>query len=184
MRALIAIALACFVGPVSSEPRQRPEGPKVESEKQAERPANARRVPEASERLALCASASVPPVEAKPPEPKREHGGEEGAEFLSFVGLRLKITDMLLVVFTFLLWVSTHRLWKEAVAASGTAKISADTAKAHADAIMSAERAWLSLRFLKPGLKKSGIQLAVVEVSVKDTGRIRFPSTSLAPIIS
>jgi hypothetical protein len=43
-----------------------------------------------------------------------EHGGDEASEYWTLLGRKLKITDTLLVLFTFTLWWSTNGLVKEA----------------------------------------------------------------------
>jgi hypothetical protein len=69
-----------------------------------------------------------------------DHAQEEGREFFTVLGVKWKITDVLLVLFTGLLALytallkgSTDKLWNEARAASVTAEKAANAAKESAD---------------------------------------------------
>jgi hypothetical protein len=154
MRGLIAIALACCLNVAASEPLQPQRGPQVEAKKQPESPADSKQQSKADQGASQPNLARVGPIQAAPPKPECEHGCEEGTEFWpSLFGYRLKITDTLLVLFTFLLWVSTRNLWTETKAAGRIAKTSADAAKTSSDALMLSERAYLTITFEMPGVR-------------------------------
>lgn len=94
---------------------------------------------------------------------------KEGTEFWPpFAGYRFKITDSLLVLFTFilaiftgLLWRSTKKLWKEAIKASGIAQQSANAATKAADA---AERTVNTMKDIAERQLRAYVSVATAEI--------------------
>lgn len=177
MRILFALALIVWIGFAYSDvPIQTP---RIKTEQKAAQPpedhGNAKQLP---------ATAVVKPpsnAKTKNPEANARHSGEEGTEFWpQFHGVRIKITDSLLVLFTFilaiftgLLWNSTHNLWAETKAAGKTTEKAANAANTSAKATMLAERAYVKMSHVSPGVRwiEGNKELFEIEVEVKNHGR-------------
>lgn len=83
MRKILLIIALSFCGYAFAESQQLNQKPQTESKQQTQTPA----------------------------KPVEEHGNEAGNEFWPPIfGYRVKVTDSLLVLFTFLLWLATRRL--------------------------------------------------------------------------
>lgn len=146
MRRALAIAFIGWIGlTISDVP---PQAAQIKTELKAEQsPSNQSKT---NESLAAPVIKSSSEAKTTNSEFHTSHSGEEGTEFLpSFLGMRMKITDSLLVLFTSvlalftgLLWNSTHKLWTETKSASDTATIAAKAAQKSAEI---AERALTDL---------------------------------------
>lgn len=110
---LVAVlSFACIAQ--SQQPQQ---GPRVDSKQQPDRPVKGES--EGSDRAKGTSNALTPQVlEARGEPSTRERsddahkGGDEATEFWTILGRHLKITDTLVVVFTFLLFAATLALWR------------------------------------------------------------------------
>jgi hypothetical protein len=113
VRAALAVALLLCIG-VPAQSQQPPQTQGVETQrKAADTPHNQAKANESPK------SATAQPPNASHPDESNKHGNQEGTEFWPpFLGIRMKVTDSLLVLFTFvlaiftgLLWNSTNKLW-------------------------------------------------------------------------
>ena len=148
MRAFVAVILMVIVSCAMAQSPDSPQAPEVKSEKNK---AYTKQSPENS--------VSAPSASTKKENPKDSspHGAEEGTELWpAFYGIRVKITDSLLGIFTLalsiftaLLWYSTYKLWKETKATSATAEKAANAATRSAvvaeTALIVTERAYVSI---------------------------------------
>lgn len=117
MRPVFAIVLLLSCG--VSYAQQPPQTPQIKTEQKSKSTTNAEQVAADSQKTARIPSASIPisvsRIQASPTKPEGEHGGNEGSEFWpSIFGYSVKVTDSLLVLFTFLLWLATRGLVKGA----------------------------------------------------------------------
>lgn len=153
-RAVIAALLT--VGCAFGQSQQPPQAPKVEAKQQPERPKENQ---VSAERPVQDPKSSVATnSDNANPGPNAKHGEEEGSEFWpTFLGKRVKISDSLLVLFTFVLaiataglWRSTGKLQREAAIASGIATKAAEAAGKTAEltrkAFIAANRPFLVVR--------------------------------------
>ena len=154
MRTLLAFALIVWIGLAYSD--VPPQTPRIKAEQKTEQlpkdQGNSKQLP--------VTPVAKPPAEAKTtsPEANARHSEEDGTEFWPpFLGVRVKITDSLLVLFTFvlaiftgLLWRSTDNLWTETKAAGATAEKTAEAAKRSAQvseaALVITQRAYLAAK--------------------------------------
>ena len=113
---LLVLPLALFAACVFAESQSPQQAPKVNPENQSERTLKAQKNANGPEvdrqQLAPVLAPVVTPAQHQQPAKQASEGEQEGAEFWSVLGLRLKITDTLLVIFTGLLFVATWRLWR------------------------------------------------------------------------
>lgn len=170
MRILTATALTFWMSVAASQPppQHKPEAPQIEAPMQAERTGDAKGVTKSEGSPASGASASgISPLEHEPAKPQGEHGSEEGSEFWPPVyGYRVKVTDSLLVLFTFLLWLATQALLKDARSASSKdlrAYVGIETIdfvlpniKKSKDKVWDGKGAYTFHDFLRPRIKNYG----------------------------
>jgi len=125
MRYLFAILLSFAVCPAYSQ--QPPQVPQVKAEKETETSPKNQNNPQADHQPANFYKRSpATNTNTYDATKQSEHGDDGGTEFWPpFYGYRIKITDSLLVFFTFilsiftgLLWRSTEKLWGETKATS------------------------------------------------------------------
>lgn len=119
MRFLAGFLFATFVGCVSAQSQHSPQRPQIELEKKSESAANSKAMVAPNAKLACNSSSATPIVVSCIPaslsRPEEEQSHEQGNEsWPAFFGYRVKVTDSLLVLFTFLLWLATRNLVKGA----------------------------------------------------------------------
>lgn len=113
---LLVLPLALFTACVFAESQSPQQAPSVSPENQSERNPKAQQKANGPEidhqQRAPVLPTAATPAQHQQPAKRAGEGEQEGAEFWSVLGLKLKITDTLLVIFTGLLFVATWRLWK------------------------------------------------------------------------
>lgn len=109
---LLVVFLFISASAFSEEP---PKTPEVKSEQQTEGGVQRENNSSHQQKPPAPSIAVIPNTDAEAAENKSGHkthnGGQEGAEFWTAKGYSLKITDTLLVLFTFLLFLATVALW-------------------------------------------------------------------------
>jgi hypothetical protein len=113
-RLLFAVVLLVSSEIVQSQ--EPPQAPQVKSNQQPEHSVKGQQEPAAQPNAADAALPTVPDSHSLPAGNERQsntqNGGKEGTEFWPpFYGYRMKVTDTLLVIFTFLLFGATIALW-------------------------------------------------------------------------
>lgn len=151
MRYLLAIFLSFII--LSAHSQQSPQTQKIKTEKKSDSSDKDKNSTKPSPEGAVPASSTS--TDNQDFQSNRGHSFDEGTEFWPTIyGFRLKITDSLLVIFTFvlsiftaLLWRSTEKMWKETKATSATAEKTANAAEKSATtaerALIAGERAFV-----------------------------------------
>ena len=146
---LIAVILA---GNVSAASQILPQTPQIKAEIKADRSPKYKSDTQSAQAISGAITIAAVPNNNNSQQ-DANHGDQEGTEFWTpFLGLKLKITDSLLVIFTLvlavftgLLWCSTNKLWKETNASVAVARDAAIAAQTSADALIAIECAWIAL---------------------------------------
>ncbi len=116
MKPLALILLSVILSAVAANSQGLPKTPQIKIEQQPDGGSKAQIDSPTTPNAPSQSSTRVPPDHSSGRDGKRDCKGcestEEGSEFWSpFWGYRLKVTDTLLVAFTFLLFVATFALW-------------------------------------------------------------------------
>ena len=113
---LVAFIVVLLFGAVLGSSHRSEQAPRVNSQNRPQNAGKAEQNATGKQEHAARSSSVVPGV--LPPSPKgegqskAENAGEEGTEFWpTFLGLRLKITDTILALFTAGLFFATYALW-------------------------------------------------------------------------
>jgi hypothetical protein len=136
--AVVGVVAACAYAPS----QQAQQTPSVETQKESTNTPNNKKNPDRSPPTLVSK-----PADASHSADGHKDGNQEGTEFWPpFLGVRLKITDSLIALFTGVLAIytarlnkSTKKLWGEANIASGLAKESIDLARQEFNSTASAQ---------------------------------------------
>jgi hypothetical protein len=116
MLSRLFLAVFLFASSDLAWSQEPPKAPQIEPQQQPERSIKGQQEPTAQPNPADAVPPAVPDGHSFPtshePKPNAQNGGKEGTEFWPpFYSYRLKVTDTLLVIVTFLLFGATIALW-------------------------------------------------------------------------
>lgn len=167
---LVALPLVALLLGSNGRPRQPPDRPKIEAKQKSDRPPTTNGQPNANADDTKTAEPSIgeshPKATGTDPSEYARKGGEEASEYWVILWRRVKITDTLLVLFSFLLFIGTMLLWL-------STRKAADAAKLSADALASAERAHLFVRVTSQNVELIVTNAARLDLSAEwDSGTV------------